>query len=258
MFKSSVAGQRWAVAKIIMAICALAIAAYMIYCGVNYIMLSNNQYTGRNITPSDYKTLTVGEHVTGTIDSVLCEYQTIEDSAGNSVNCYLVKSDDKMITFRTEYGSDCDNKMRDILNGSGQTLHFKGRVNTLTSNDRSSLSLYALENNLLLKNGMKGNFGEHIMTQTVDITEYDDKIDNRAIFGAFAMAVFMLFLAFMLLKKIVKDGIYSFKASKGKIEPEVNLTPEKPLEIDKNYESGISDEGFFYVGYDEQENKDEK
>lgn len=33
MFKSVLAGQRWAVAKIIMAICALATAAYMIYKG---------------------------------------------------------------------------------------------------------------------------------------------------------------------------------------------------------------------------------
>lgn len=253
MFKSSVAGQRWVVAKIIMAICALAIAAYMIYCGVNYIMLSNNQGIGREITPSDYATLSVGEQVTGTIDSVLCEYQTSDDVAGNNLTYYLVKSDDKIITFKTEIGSTCDNKMRSMLSGSGETLHYKGYVNTLSSNDRKSLSLYALANNILSKNGMKSDFSEHIIPLEISVREYDDRSNDRAIFGAFAMAVFMLFLAFMLLKKLVKDCIYSIKLSKGKIVPEVNLTHEEPLEINKNYESGASDEGFFYVGYEETE-----
>lgn len=252
MFKSSVAGQRWALAKVAIAICALAFAAYMIYCGVNYIKLSTNQDIGREITPSDYGTLSVGEQVNGTIDSIVCEYQTSDDVAGNNLTYYLVKSDDKIITFKTELGSTCDNKMRSILNGSGETLHYKGYVNTLSSNDRKSLGLYALGNNILAENGMKGNFGEHIIPLEISVREYEDHSNDRAIFGAFAMAAFMLFLVFMLLKKLVKDFIYSIKLSKGKIVPEVNLTPDEPLENKKMYDGGASDEGFFYVGYEEQ------
>ncbi|MGN1458564.1 MAG: hypothetical protein ACI4XP_11555 [Acutalibacteraceae bacterium] len=254
MFKSSVAGQRWAMAKVIMAICALAFAAYMIYCGVNYIKLNTNQGIGREITPSDYATLSVGEQVNGTIDSVVCEYQTSDDVAGNNLTYYLVKSDDKIITFKTELGSTCDNKMRSILNGSGETLHYKGYVNTLSSNDRKSLGLYALTNNILLENGMKGDFNDHIIPLEISVTEYSDRSNTNAILGAFVMAALMLFLAFMLLKKVVVDCIYSFKLSKGKIQPEVKLTPDEPLENKKMYDGGASDEGFFYVGYEEQEN----
>ena len=254
MFKSSVAGQKWAMAKIIISICALAFAGYMIYCGVNYIKLNSNQDIGREITPSDYATLSAGEQVTGTIDSVVCEYQTSDDVAGNNLTYYLVKSDDKIITFKTEIGSICDNKMRNMLSGSGETLHYKGYVNTLSENDRKSLGLYALTNNILVKNGMNGNFDQHIIPLEISVREYEDTSNANAIFGAFAMATFMLILVFLLLKKLVKDVIYSVKLSKGKIVPEVNLTPDEPLENQKMYDGGASEDGFFYVGYEEQEN----
>ena len=254
MFNTSVAGQRWAIAKVIMAICALAFAGYMIYCGVNYIKLSNNQDIGREIAPSDYATLSVGEQITGTIDSVVCQYQTVKDATGDIMNYYLVKSDDKMITFKAQGDSSCDNKMRSILNGSGETLHYKGYVTQLSVDDNTSLGIYALGNNILAENGMRGNFSDHIMSLEVNATEYSDRSNANAVLGAFVMAALMLFLAFMLLKKVVVDCIYSFKLSKGKIQPEVKLTPDEPLESEKIYDGGASDEGFFYVGYEEQEN----
>lgn len=253
MFKTSVAGQKWAIAKVVIAICALAFAVYMIYCGINYINFSNNQDTGREITPSDYGTLTAGEKITGTIDSVVCQYQTVKDTAGYIVNYYLVKSDDKMITLKAQENSSCDEKMIGILNGSGETLHYKGYVGNLSADDNASLSIYVLGNNILAENKMRGNLGDHIMPLVVNIKEYDDRSSERAVFGAFAMAAFMIFIAFMLLKKPVKDFIYSIRLSKGKIVPEVQLTPDEPLEIKKNYESSATDDGFFYVGYDEQE-----
>ncbi|MDD6488659.1 MAG: hypothetical protein PUG48_02445 [Clostridia bacterium] len=254
MFRSSLAGQKWAIAKVIIAICTLAYAVYMIYCGVNYISLNTNQDIGREITPSDYGTLTIGEHITGTIDSVVCEYQSSADATGNMLNYYLVKSDNKMVTFKTQINSSCDNKMNSILNGSGETLHYKGYVSTLSEDDLPSLSIYAITNNLLAKNGMKGDFNDHIMSLEVSVTEYDDNSNIRAAVGAFVIAAFMLFLTFMFLKKFIKDFIYSLKLSRGKIVPEVKLTPDKPLENEKIFEGGTNDEGFFYVSYDEQEN----
>lgn len=257
MFKSSLAGQKWAMAKVIISICALAYAIYMIYCGVNYIKLTGSQDIGRAITPSDYETLTVGEQVTGSIDHISLEYQNTDDATGVSMNYYLVKSDNNnFITFRTEYGSDCDNIMRNILNGSGETLFFKGYVNELTAKDRSFLSIYAATNNLLLKNHITGDLNDHIMTLAINVTVYDDRSKQNAILGAFVMAALMLFIVFMLMKKPIKDCIYSIKLARGKIQPEVKLTPDEPLEIEKNFDGGANDEGYFYVGYEEQENQD--
>lgn len=259
MFKTSMAGQKWTIAKIIISFFYLVAAGYLIYCGVNYIMLNNNQKSIREITPSDYDSLVEGEMVTGTINSIVAECYSSSDTVGTEVSSYLLKADnDKFIIFRTESGTEFDAKMRAVLNGSGEALRFRGNVNTLALTGRRDTDMYVTFSKILGQDGMDMSSDTEIITQCVDVNAYDAQVDGRVIFGAFALAAIMLFLVCVLMRKTVKDMVYSFRLSRGKITPEVNLTPDEPLEIEKNYDGGANDEGFFYVGYNENDENKEK
>lgn len=65
--------------------------------------------------------------------------------------------------------------------------------------------------------------------------------------SSFIGAVTMFVATFFLMKKNVKEFIYSIRVSKGKIVPEKHVNPEKELEAEEIFAGGLNNEGNFYV-----------
>lgn len=255
---SSLAGQKWQITKVVLAIIALIICVYQVVSGINLMNVNNNpQDLGREITSADYANLSVGETVYGKVNNIIMQYQGEDSADGIFLNYYLVKSDDnKLITFRTEAGSNCDSNMQSLLSGQTNEVMFRGYVKDMMMINQSMLNLQRIATNTLSKNNIKGSWNEILVKQVVDITDYNAYIDDKIITATFIGAGIMLLIAFLLLRKVVKNAIYSIYEAKGNTDYEVNLKPEKKLETEEFFKGGINNQGYFYVGYEQEEESD--
>lgn len=254
---NAMAGGKWSIAKIIMAILSFIWFIYMLCAAAN--MINANDTFGREITSADYSNLNIGENVCGTLNDIIMEYQGDSSIDDISVSYYLVKSDDdKLITFRTVTDSKCDKNMKKLLSGETDEVLFRGYVKEMKDANQCYLNFQRIADNTLNKNNIDGNWSDILIKQVVDITEYNNKISNKMITATFAGAAIMLIITVLLLRKFVKNAIYSIYEAKGKIKPEVNLKPEKKPETEEFFDGNINKQGYFYIGYEEEDkNSDE-
>ena len=254
MKDKAITGGKWDITKIILAILSFICFIYMLCAGAD--MINANSDSGRKITPADYGNLTVGETVNGKLNNIIMEYQGDESADSTIVSYYLVKSDDdRLITFRTESGSECDNEMQMLLRGGADEVLFRGYVKEMKDTNKAMLNIQRIADNTLIENNIDGAWSEVLISQVIDITEYDAQISDKAIICTFVGAGIMLLLTVLFLRKTVKNVIYSIQVAKGIIVPETNTKPEKELETEKFFDGGVNEQGFFYVGYEQEEDK---
>lgn len=253
MSKSSIRWQKLNMVRIVLSIFFLAMGIYMLVVASNFVTINSN-ITGKEITPSDYNNLLLGETVHGTLTDIIMEY----DGNNEEMNYYLVKSDDNMLlTFRTVSGSNFDRQVKEVLQGTRAEVDFRGQVSTLNTSSIGSLKLNMIADQTLKKNGIKGSIKEHLILQAVDINSGFIEIPVKAIICTFVGAAVMFLIAFLLLKKPIKNIIYCIKETKGQISFETEFDPSIKLKAEEYYTDGPNEQGYFYVGY-EQEKISEK
>lgn len=252
--RSAIAGGKWEITKVILAIISFIFFIYMLCSAMK--LMSVNENMGREITSADYSSLSIGETVCGKVDNIIMQYEGDESYDGVALSYYLIKSDDdKVITFRTQTGSECDIQMQELLKGQTDEVEFRGYVQELKDKNKALLNLQRIAGNTLDKNNIKGSWSEVLIPQEVDITTYGAQIKSKAIIATFVGAGIMLLLTLLFLKKIVKNMIYSIYVAKGKIVSETHTKPEKKLEAEEIFEGGLNDNGYFYIRYEQEENK---
>ena len=218
MFKSEVKGTGWEIAKIIIALIAFIYAIYLlIFAGK--MMLFDNENVGPEITPANYDSIKNGEQVWGKIDNI------ISATSVGDLNYYLVKSDSgKILFFRTPLSSKCDRAMQGVLNGTTKDFYFKGYVKPMTKQVSIALSMGMLADNTLKNNNIRSSFDDVTIKYVIDTSLYDTYVDkNKVIIATIAGVLFLFFVVFKCLKKIVTDVIYSIGVKTGRIKP---LKPE--------------------------------
>ena len=84
------------------------------------------------------------------------------------------------------------------------------------------------------------------------------KIPEKYIIASIVIAVLLLIAIVWLSIKPINNFIYNVLVYKGKITPEWKIKKEDiKIELEGEYKNGANDEGYFYVGKDDYENKDE-
>lgn len=253
MFKSEVKGGGWTILRIILAIVTLVLFFYQIYFAGQWITERNHE--GREISLSDYENLTNGEMVNGKLKNIVVGDIYGEDSKGNRLSYYLVKTNNKkLLTFRTISGSRCEKDILNVLSGKSEEVHFIGYVKPMIQRDSSDLSLASLADNTLQKLGISEGFDDVLIKQVVDISEYQEYSDTTIFIASIVGGLFMLFLTFMLLKKPIKNAAYCIGVAKGKITPympEIDFVQhkkefEKYERIDPNNTESVD----YYDGYE--------
>lgn len=217
MFKSSIKGGMWTIFRIILGIAALALFIYQIYFAGQWLL--SNEHEGRRISSADYENLTNGEMVYGKIENVVKACGG-SDSDYISLNYYLVKAnDDKFIVFRTQKGSQCDMAILDSVLENKANSYFVGYVKEMTDSDYSITWMNITADNTLYNLGIKGNIDEHIIRQVVDVSIYQEYSDESVFIASIVGGLLMLGLSILLLKKPVKNAVYSIGVAVGKIQP---------------------------------------
>lgn len=219
MFKSSIKGGMWTIFRIILGIAALALFIYQIYFAGQWLL--SNEHEGRRISSADYENLTNGEMVYGKIEVVSAFYGDIS-SNGVALNYYLVKTNNnKILVFRTESESICDVEFSKVLSGGSSRKYFIGYVKAITDVDRRSILIKTLADNKLRDMGIYDDFNKVCLNQVVDVSIYQEYSDESVFIASIVGGLLMLGLSILLLKKPVKNAVYSIGVAVGKIQPYV-------------------------------------
>ncbi len=248
MRHSVIAGEKWRMAKIIIACICFGMFIYMLITAYNLINLNDNKSEGREITPSNYGTLLIGEKVYGTIshDNFLTEYQ----GNNNDMCYYLLRGEsDVLLTFRTRNGSKFDEHVKRVMSGEENSVEFRGIVSKLSDTSIGILNMEVIASRLLNNNGIEGGLRKHLIMQAVDINAAELGVTPNMIIATFVGAGIMLLLTWFFLKKIILEIIYSVKERKGEI---VHEEPKLDIETgtEKSFDGGLNDAGYFYIGHD--------
>ena len=236
-------------------------------------MISENNTKVNMIRPAHYVGLQRVSEVAAEIkkDDIILTFQGKNEEMGY----YLVRvSDDHAVIMRTLLGSSCDNAMYSMLNGARESLVYKGRVNTLVEADMAVVNLTVLSGDLLYKKGMSRHVYDVILRYELDITFYETESSAKYIIATIVGAFIMLGATVWAFWKPFKKIGLSYAARMGKIELDLIKKEDLPVDmdwytdenvkkdlienmperkVDKNfqkvdfYESGVNDEGNFYV-----------
>lgn len=218
MSRSSVKGTGWEIIKIILAIITFGLFIYQIFFAGQWI--TNNQHEGRKISSADYESLVTGEMVWGRLENIVAECGSGEDSKGTLLKYYLAKTDGgKLLILRTQDRSKCDITITKILSGSEEEAYFIGYVKSLLPKDGSVISLTMLADNTLDKLNIDGELSDAVLNQVVDVSIYEKYIDEKVFIASIVGGLFMLLLTFLLLRKTIKNIVYSINVAHGKIQP---------------------------------------
>lgn len=231
MFKSEVKGTGWAIIKILLAIATFSLFIYQMIFAGQWIV--NNQHEGRRISSADYESLVTGETVWGKLEKIDANLGFTADGMGTSLTLYAVKTESgKLLIFRTEEGSKCDKAMSKVMSGKSKEMYFIGYVKSLRQVDSSNISLNMISNNMLDEFGINNekDINDVIIGQAVDVSIYEKYSDEKVFIASIVGGLFMLVLTFLLLRKIIKNAIYSIGVAKGKIEPEIPEITDPILE----------------------------
>ncbi len=236
--KSSVAGSRWAIAKIIIAFICFGIAVYQLYAGFKMIE-ENKSYT--DITASDYDDLEMDQIVQGEIKNIegyfmvsqnegailSANYDNTDTESGDTTIVYCVRSDSgHLLAFRTLPDSKIDNQFYAVITGEADSVLFKGRVRGMTDPYRIGIlnNLDHLTYSKKLKLDMPAK--EALLDYMVDANTYDSGYSEKAIKATFVGAVLMFIIGCLFLVTIVKNAIISVLAEKGKYKAKLKVTKE--------------------------------
>lgn len=217
MFRSEVKGGLWTSIRIILGIVTFCLFIYQLYFAGQWLL--KNEHEGRKISFSDYESLNNGEMVYGKIESASKFFGTI--SVGDKeLNYYLVKTDnDRILTFRTEVGSECDLEFVKVLKGQSSRKYFIGYVKAMTDTDRRTISLQTLSDNTLSDMGIRNGFSQASLGQVIDASIYQEYSDESIFIATVVGGLLMLALSILFLKKPIKNAIYCIGVARGKIKP---------------------------------------
>ena len=261
----------WDKVKIAIGIAALFLVIVQISAASK--MLRENNTEVRMITPEQYNSLNYKDEVAAEIkkDDIIMNFVGSSDT----MSYYLVKvNDDHAVVMRTLVGNACDNAMYAMLGGSAESITYKGRVNTLPETDMAEVNLMVLSGDLLYKKGMSRHLDDVVLKYSIDITLYDAMAGTKYIIATIVGAFLMMALTVWAFWKPFKKIGLGFAAQMGKIDLDLLKKEDLPVEIDwytdenakkefidslpekkvdENfkpvdfYESGVNDEGNFYV-----------
>lgn len=236
-------------------------------------MITENNTQVNLIRPEQYVGLQQGAEIAAEIkkDDIILNFVGKSEEMGY----YLVRvSDDHAVIMRTLLGSPSDSAMYSMLNGTRESMLYKGRVNTLVDADMSVLNLLVISDDLLYKKGMSRHVNDVILRYEVDIAIYETKSDVKYIIATIVGAFIMLGAAIWAFWKPFKKIGLGYAARMGKIELDLIKKEDLPVEqdwftdetakqdyienlpkreLDENfqkvdfYESGVNEEGNFYV-----------
>lgn len=217
MFRSDTKGGLWTSIRIILGIATFCLFIYQIYFAGQWLL--KNEHEGRKIGFSDYESLKNGEMVYGKIEAASKFFGTI--SIGDKdLNYYFVKTDnDRILTFRTEVGSECDIEFVNVLKGQSSRKYFIGYVKEMTDADRRTISIQTVADNTLLDMGIRSGFNQASLNQVVDASLYKEYSDEGIVIATVVGGLFMLVLSILFLKKPIKNAIYCIGVARGKIKP---------------------------------------
>lgn len=236
-------------------------------------MITENHTEVKMIKPEQYNNLQVGAEIAAEInkDDIILNF----DGKSEEMNYFLVRvNDDHAVIMRTLLGSATDGAMYSLANGGRESLVYKGRVNTIPEADLSVVNLTVLSGDLLYKKGMSRHLDEVILRYSIDIALYETQSSTKYIIATIVGAFIMLAAAVWAFWKPFKKIGLGYAARLGKIDIGLMTKEDIPVEqdwfteetakqdyleklperkIDENfekvdfYESGVNDEGNFYV-----------
>ena len=236
-------------------------------------MIRENHTDVKMISPEQYNDLQYGDEVAAEIkkDDIITDFL----GKNNEMDYYLIRvNDEHAVAVKMPFGSPCSAAMRDMMNGGRESLLYKGRVNIIPDSDMGVINLLAISGDLLAKKGMSRHVDEVILKYMIDIAVYEEMSGTKYIIATIVGAVLMLAAAVWAFWKPFKKIGLSYAARLGKVDLELikkeDLSVEQDWftdetlkqdylenlpkkEIDKNfqtvdfYESGVNDEGNFYV-----------
>jgi len=236
-------------------------------------MITENKTEVKMISPEQYNDLQFGAEVAAEIkaDDIILNF----DGKSEEMDYYLVRvNDDHAVIMRTLLNSATDGAMYALLNGTRESVTYKGRVNTIPEADLSVVNLTVLSGDLLYKKGMSRHLDEVILRYSIDIALYETQSSDKYIIATIVGALIMLAAAVWAFWKPFQKIGRGFAAQMGKIDLDLIKKEDLPVEqgwfteesskkdyienlperkIDENfekvdfYESGINQEGNFYV-----------
>ena len=236
-------------------------------------MISENHTEVNMIQPEQYVGLNQGAEIAAEIkkDDIILNFSGKNEEMGY----YLVRvRNDHAVIMRTLSGSSCDNAMCSMLSGARESLVYKGRVNTLIEADMSVINLTIISGDSLYKKGMSRNVDDVILKYEIDIALYETESSAKYIIATIVGAFIMLGASVWAFWKPFKKIGLSYAARMGKIELDLITKDDLPVEmdwytdesvkkdfienlperkVDENfqkvdfYESGVNEEGNFYV-----------
>lgn len=261
----------WDKVKIGIGIMALILVIVQIAAAVKMINQNNQKIS--MITSDRYPELRQGEVIAAEIkkDDIIFNFI----GSNQELSYYLVKvSDDHAVIMRMLSNSSCDATMYAMLKGQIDHTTIKGKVNILVETDMAEVNLLVLSGDELSKKGMSRHLNDVILRYTLDIALYDTTADTKYIIATIVGALLMVAAAVWAFWQPFKKIGLSYAARMGKIELDlitkddinveqgwftdetqkqnyIDSLPER--KIDENfktvdfYESGVNDEGNFYV-----------
>ncbi len=239
-------------------------------------MIGENKADLKMIEPSHYQELREGEEIAGVIkkEDMITKFEGSNPKLSN----YLVRvSEDKVIVMKMPVYSACDLAMSALLTGDADSMTYKGRVNILTETDKAGLNLTVLTGDELYKHGMERDLNKFLLNWTVDTTLYELKNEDKYIYFALYGAALMLAAAVWAFWKPFKKIGRQYAARMGKLDLELLKKEDLPVEqgwftdedapVGNNkmftsydnlrepmstepvefYQSGLNEEGNFYV-----------
>lgn len=235
------------IARVIIAFVCLLACGYQIYAG--FRLIASNTVAPREITYQDFADLTVGEEVSGTIDNIVMEYVGDSVLNGVAVTYYISKTEDgRLMSYRVESGSYMDSLLKNLSRGGEGPVTYRGAVHPMNDTTRGFLNMQLIAENVLQNNGIKGGTQHAMIPYIIDVVPTSAKIDDRYVVFTFIGAGLMLLLAFLVMRKPLKNLRESMRSRSGKYRPEFKVTQDDLVFENEGYYEGLKDgETEFFV-----------
>ena len=249
MFKGSFRGERWEMAKVIMAAICLAMMVAQIVAGYN--MINSNEEERIQATSANYETLQPGINVDGEITELFYSFPIEMESGGSDEEliAYIVKSDTgKLMLLRAPVDSEISWELADLKEGKKDSVAYRGNVKTMGDAYYSAIASTLRFNKLGKKIVVDGKINDLLLHNMIDITAATTRITQRVIVLTFVGAGLMLIIALLILRKTFKKAVDSVRSAKGKYKVDYKITKDDiTLENEGIYEGNEAYGKDFFV-----------
>lgn len=246
MYSGRPAADKVLIARVIIAFLCLVVCGIQIYSGISIIQ--SNTAPLKEIVGGDYSSISADEEIQGTIDNIIYEYEGDTVLNGVDVRYYLSKTaDDRVISFRAVSGSGMDSQLRALHEGSIESIEYRGLVHAMKDMNKGFLNMQMTADRTLSLNDIEGGTQKAIMPYVIDITEKNDKINDKYVVFTFIGAALMLVICFFVIKKPVKLFVESLRSRNGTYVPERQVVLEDLTFENEGYYEGMKegDQDFF-------------